>query len=82
MGQRLGVGSVPERPGGVCPWLWGSTSLSRTLLDGSEIAWEDDSPQDDKMVAKHLGLAGAALLQHPGDLSGFGESGLVGHCEP
>lgn len=22
-GQRLGVGSVSERPGGVCPWLWG-----------------------------------------------------------
>lgn len=59
-----------------------STRLSRTLLGGSEIVWEDDSPQDGKKVAKHLGLAGAALLQHPGDLSGFGENGLVGQCEP
>lgn len=59
-----------------------STRLSRTLLGGSEIVWEDDSPQDGKKVAKHLSLAGAALLQHPGDLSGFGETGLIGQCEP
>lgn len=31
-----------------------STRLSRTLLGGSEIVWEDDSPQDGKKVAIFL----------------------------